>query len=51
MQDAGPAELEAHIRAYYTDRSALEFILDGNDIDTEIRYLAQDAARLLERRG
>lgn len=51
MQDASADELESHIRRYYTDDAALEFILDGADFDTEIRYLAQDAARMLKRRA
>jgi hypothetical protein len=51
-QHAGRAtadELEAHIRDYYTDHNALEFILDGDDVDRELRYPAEDAARLLNR--
>lgn len=43
------AGLEKHIRAYYTDTAALEFILDGNDPDTELSMLAQEAASLLTR--
>jgi len=38
------------MRRYYTDRVNLEFILDGDDVDVELRYLAQDAASLLSRR-
>ncbi len=49
MLGATADELEAHIRAYYTDHNALEFILDGDDVDRELRYLAEDAARLLNR--
>jgi hypothetical protein len=51
MQDASADELESHIRRYYTDEAALEFIVDGDDVDTEIRYLAEDAARMLKRRA
>ncbi|MGI8992974.1 MAG: hypothetical protein ACR2FP_01615 [Nocardioidaceae bacterium] len=50
MGDATADELEAHMRRYYTDRANLEFILDGDDVDVEFRYLAQDAAGLLSRR-
>jgi hypothetical protein len=50
MSHASAAELEAHIRAFYTNRADLEFILDGNDVDAELRFLAQDAAGLLARR-
>lgn len=49
MQRAEADELEAHIRRYYTDRAALEFIVDGNDVDRELRFLAEDAAGLLRR--
>lgn len=48
---ATPEQLEAHIRSYYTDPGTLEFIVDGDDVDRELRLLAQDAARLLERRA
>lgn len=51
MHDADTDQLEAHIRRYYTDRAALEFIVDGNDVDREVRLLAADAAGLLKRRG
>ena len=51
MQAATADELEAHIRRYYTDRAALEFIVDGDDVDRELRFLAEDAAALLNRRG
>lgn len=51
LQGASAEELESHIRRYYTDRAALEFIVDGDDVDTEIRYLAEDAARMLKRRA
>ena len=50
IQGASADELEAHIRRYYTDGSALEFIVDGDDVDTELRFLAEDAAGLLRRR-
>src|SRR4051794_17974486 len=49
MLEATASELEAHIRRYYTDRAALEFIVDGSDVDLEVRCLAEDAARLLRR--
>jgi len=49
LQGTGAEELEAHIRHYYTDEAALEFIVDGDDVDRELRYLAEDAARMLKR--
>ncbi|MEQ6902125.1 hypothetical protein [Nocardioides sp. YIM 152588] len=49
LESASPAELEAHIRRYYTDAAALEFIIDGNDVDREIIYLAEDASRMIRR--
>jgi hypothetical protein len=49
LETASPEQLEAHIRSYYTDPSALEFIVDGNDVDREISLLAQDASRMLRR--
>ena len=51
MQRATADELEAHIRRYYTNQTDLEFIVDGDDVDRELRYLAEDAAGLLNRRG
>jgi hypothetical protein len=51
MQDASADELESHIRRYYTDEAALEFIVDGDDVDRELRYLAEDAARMLRQRA
>ncbi len=51
MQRAGAEELEAHIRRYYTERDALRFIVGGDDVDTEVHYLAEEAARLLARVG
>ncbi|MGH3351766.1 MAG: hypothetical protein ACRDPS_13955 [Nocardioides sp.] len=45
-----PEELEALVRRFYTDEGALEFIIDGNDIDREIKLGAEDAARLIKRR-
>ena len=36
LTDATPAQLEEHIRGYYTDPAALEFIVDGHDADQEI---------------
>ena len=50
LGSASAAQLEAHIRSYYTDPSALEFIVDGNDVDREITLLVEDAARMLRRR-
>lgn len=47
MQRATPNELEAHIRRYYTDRDALRFILGTEDVDAELRHLAEAAARFL----
>lgn len=49
VASATGTELEQHIRRYYTDRDMLELILRGNDIDTEITLLAEDAARMLQR--
>lgn len=51
MQRATADELEAHIRHYYTDQAALQFIVEGDDVDLELRFLAEDAAGLLNRRG
>jgi len=51
MADASADDLEAHIRAYYTDLAAVEFIVDGRNVDQELGLLAKDAARLLKRRG
>jgi hypothetical protein len=51
MQEASADELESHIRRYYTDEAALEFIVDGDDVDRELRYLAADAARMLGQRA
>lgn len=50
MQDASADELERHIWRYYTDREILQFIVDGEDVDREVRLLAEDAAGLLRRR-
>ncbi|MBO0692499.1 MAG: hypothetical protein J2P58_06350 [Acidimicrobiaceae bacterium] len=49
LAQATPEQLEAHIRTYYTDPAALEFIVDGNDVDREIELLARDASRRLQR--
>lgn len=51
LTHATPPQLEKHIRDYYTDSATLEFIVDGNDVDLEIRLLAEDAAKLLRRRN
>lgn len=53
------AELDLRLRRrgvsagmrYYTDRATLEFIVDGDDVDRELRFLAGDAAGLLAGRG
>lgn len=37
------------VNHYYTDPTTLEFILDGNDVNREIRLLARDASRRLQR--
>ena len=50
MEQATADELEAHIRRYYTNREALQFIVDGDDVDRELRFLAEGAAGLLARR-
>lgn len=43
-----PAQVfEDHVRRYYTDPEQLVFILDGTDVDAELRFLAEAAARLL----
>ena len=47
MENASADELEQVIYRYYTDEDSLEFILDGNDLDREIRRLAVRAERLL----
>lgn len=49
LTNATPSQLEGHIRRYYTDPAALEFILDGDDADQEIALLVQDASRMLSR--
>ena len=49
LTDATPAQIEEHIRSYYTDPAALEFILDGRDVEQEVAFLAQDASRMLNR--
>ena len=52
MRQAGAEDLEEHMRRYYTDSTALELILDGDDVDQEVGFLAEDAAALLRtRRG
>ncbi|WP_328525129.1 hypothetical protein [Kribbella sp. NBC_00359] len=47
MENASADDLEQLIHRYYTDEDSLEFILDGNDLDREIRLLAVRAERLL----
>lgn len=49
LETASPEQLAAHIRSYYTDPTALEFIVGGNDVDHEISLLAEDASRMLAR--
>jgi hypothetical protein len=51
LADASPEDLEALIYRYYTDLGQLEFIIDGTDVPGEIRILAEQAARMLNRRG
>lgn len=51
MQAANASEVEAHIRRYYTDDEALQFIIDGDDVEAEIHFLAEDAARMLGTAG
>lgn len=49
--DAITTQLETIIRRYYnTEREALELILDGPDVDQELKLLAERAARVLARR-
>lgn len=47
LKDPSVADLEQLICRHYTDRDALEFILDGNDTDRELHLLAVRAERLL----
>jgi hypothetical protein len=47
LERASAEDLARLIRRFYTDEGALEFILDGNDVDREIRLLAMRAERLL----
>jgi hypothetical protein len=47
MQSPSADDLEQVILRYYTDEDSLEFILDGKDVDREIRLLAVRAERLL----
>lgn len=49
LATAAPQQLEAHIRTYYTDQAALEFIVTGQDVDREIELLARDASQMLSR--
>jgi hypothetical protein len=50
MRRAAADELEGHIRRYYTDSEALRFIVGVENVDEEVRYLAEGAAMLLARR-
>ncbi|MCW2814410.1 MAG: hypothetical protein JWN84_1865 [Nocardioides sp.] len=47
LLEATPQDLERHLRSYYTDDATLEFIIEGNDISTEITMLCRDASRML----
>lgn len=47
MERASAEDLAEHIRRYYTDQGTLEHILDGDDVDREIRLLSADAAEFL----
>ncbi|MGF7235466.1 MAG: DUF6036 family nucleotidyltransferase [Frankia sp.] len=49
MTAATANDLEALIYRYYTDPDALEVIVDGTDVQTEVRLLAEQAAQLLAR--
>ncbi len=49
MTHATAGDLEALIYRYYADAGILEFIVDGTDIQTEVRLLAERAAQLLAR--
>jgi len=49
MTGATAHALEALIYRYYTDQGALEMIIDGTDVSTEVRLLAEAAARMLSR--
>jgi hypothetical protein len=49
MTHATADDLEALIYRYYTDVGVLEFIVDGTDVQTEVRLLAARAAQLLAR--
>ncbi|MFD7153584.1 hypothetical protein ACFV9C_03245 [Kribbella sp. NPDC059898] len=47
LENASASDLGQLVRRYYTDDNALEFILDGNDIDRELHLLTVRAERLL----
>jgi hypothetical protein len=49
MSSATADDLESLIYRYYTDVGALEFIVDGSDVQVEVRPLAENAAQLLAR--
>jgi hypothetical protein len=49
MTDATADDLEALIYRHYTDADALAFIVDGTDVHTEVRLLAERAAQFLAR--
>jgi len=50
MQRATADDLVAHIRRYYTDEGTLRFIIGADNVDEEVLYLAEAAARFLARR-
>jgi hypothetical protein len=50
LANASAEELEALIYGHYTDTGTLKFIVDGTDTAGEIRLLAEQAARMLNRR-
>ena len=51
MEGAAAAEFEAHTRRYDTDEEALKLIVGGEEVDKEVRFLAEGAAGLLARRS
>lgn len=51
MQHASAEDLEANIRGCDTEPEALRSIVGTDDIVTEVRCLAEDAARMLAKAG
>jgi hypothetical protein len=47
MAGATADDLEALIYRYYTDLGAVEFVVDGTDVEAEVRLPAEHAAALL----